>query len=69
MISVVSAFAGILIDPIQAKLGFHKKRLKKLINKVEAELTKGGDSRLQFKEIYIKYIFDIVDFFRTASFI
>lgn len=68
-LSIVSAFAGIIIDPIQAKLGIHEKRLKKLIKKTEAELIKGGGSELQFKDIYIKYMFDIVDFFRTAAFV
>lgn len=66
-LSVVSAFAGIIVDPIQAKLGLHEKRLKKLIRKIGRELTDADDSTLRFKDVYIKYMFDVVDFFRTAA--
>jgi hypothetical protein len=67
-LGVVSAFAGIFIDPIQAKIGLHEKRLKKLIEKIRIELTKEGDSRLQLKDVYVKYVFDIVDFIKSAAF-
>ena len=67
-LGVVSAFAGIVTDPIQAKLGLHEKRLKKLIEKIRIELTNEGDSNLQFKEIYVKYMFDVIDFIKSAAF-
>lgn len=34
--SVVAAFAGTLADPVQAKLGIHRRRLLRLLDRVEA---------------------------------
>ena len=65
--SIVSAFAGIIMDPIQARLGLHEKRLIKLVKKIKTELTEGGDASLFLKDVYVKYLLDIVDIFRTAA--
>jgi hypothetical protein len=59
--AVVSAFAGILTDPVQARLGLHRRRLLRLLATVEAELA--GDPRRPFAapEHYVARVFDLWD--------
>jgi hypothetical protein len=66
-LGLLSAFSGVITDPIQAKLGIHQKRLIKLIEKIEAELLAKDNTQLHFKGTYAKYIFDIADIFRTLA--
>jgi len=42
--AVMAAFAGILADPVQARLGLHQRRLRRLIAALAAEVE-GGEGR------------------------
>lgn len=42
--SVVAAFAGVLADPVQSRLGIHRRRLGRLLDTLEAEVL-GCDDR------------------------
>jgi hypothetical protein len=65
--AVASTFAGILVDPLQAKLGIHHKRLHKLISALAKELTAEAKSDFKLREIYLARIFDFMDLLKTAS--
>ena len=39
--AVMAAFAGILADPVQARLGLHQRRLERLIAAMAAEVEDG----------------------------
>jgi len=58
---------SLITDPIQYKLGLHKKRLNKLIDSLDKELRGLGDSELHFKDQYIARIFDLLDLFKAAA--
>lgn len=66
-LSLVTSFAGIIIDPLQARLGWHQQRLKKFIRSLHRELTGTGDSRLELKTQYVARVFDILDLLKVAT--
>ena len=63
--AVVTAFAGILTDPLQRALGMHRRRLHRLIDALGVEL-KGGRQAFQVRDHYAARILDLVDLARMA---
>jgi len=61
VLAIISTFIGIITDPIQAKLGIHKRRLNKLIKSIQEDLEDNNSSEFQLREKYIGRLFDIVD--------
>lgn len=59
--SVVAAFAGAIADPVQVRLGTHRRRLNRLLDTVEAELTGARDRKFVAREHFIVRIFDLSD--------
>jgi len=65
--AVVTSFAGIVTDPIQAKLGIHQKRLLKFITVFKSELMGRGETKFEIKDRYVARVFDILDLIKTAA--
>lgn len=65
--AVLSSFIGIITDPIQAKLGLHKKRLDKLIDSLKMELLGTGLNEFKLKDRYVARVFDVLDLLKTAA--
>lgn len=61
VLALVSTFIGVLTDPLQAKLGFHKRRLQKLVLAIRDDLHDKGGSKFKLREKYIGRLFDVVD--------
>lgn len=59
-LAVFSALSGVITDPIQNKLGLHRKRLLRLIDAVEAALS-GEDGRFTAHDQMVARVFDVVD--------
>lgn len=59
--ALMSTFIGIITDPIQARLGLHHKRLRKLIAAINNDLQGSEDSTFALREKYMGRLFDIVD--------
>ena len=59
--SVMAAFAGILADPVQARLGIHRRRLHRMIEAMAREIE--GSSRQGFAahEHLLARVMDLVD--------
>lgn len=65
-LGVLSAGAGVITDPLQQALGLHKRKLLKLLDALEGELTgQGSDYRLH--DAYVARIFDLWDLLQTAT--
>ncbi len=64
--SVLTAFSGVLTDPLQKRLGLHQRRLYMLIDSLDAELTGLGDSRYAVRDHYAARVFDVIDLLRAA---
>lgn len=59
--SVFAAFAGILADPVQSRLGMHRRRLLRLLNTLEAELVGAGEKPFVAREHFYARILDLWD--------
>jgi hypothetical protein len=64
-LAAVSAFSGVVTDPIQRRLGLHRKRLLRLIDAVEAALN-GNDARFVAHDQYVARVFDLIDALSTV---
>ena len=67
VLALVSTFIGLLTDPIQAKLGIHQKRLRKLISAIGDDLHGRGEAKFELREKYVGRIFDVVDVITTLA--
>ena len=59
--AVVGAFSGVVTDPIQRRLGLHQRRLRRLIDCLEAELTGRGESRFTVRDHYVARTLDVIE--------
>ena len=59
--AVVGAFSGVVTDPIQRHLGLHHRRLRRLIDCLERELTGRGDSRFTVRDHYVARTLDVIE--------
>lgn len=65
VLGLLTAFTGIVTDPLQQTLGLQERRLQLLLTAIENQLT-GADSDFRLRDAYIARIFDIVDVVRGA---
>lgn len=65
--AVLSAFAGVLTDPLQRRMGLHKRRLEKLLGALERELVGHNPKRMALHDHYVARILDLVDMLIMAS--
>ena len=66
-LAVITSFIGLIADPVQVKLGIHKKRLMKFIDLLKSELTGKGKSEYKIKDHYLARVFDIIDLLKLAA--
>jgi hypothetical protein len=64
--SVFAAFAGVLADPVQSRLGIHRRRLLRLIDTLEVELCGPGDKPFAVREHYYARLLDLWDVVGSA---
>lgn len=65
--AVLTAFAGVLTDPLQRRMGLHKRRLDKLLGALERELVGRDAKRMALHDHYVARILDLVDMLLMAS--
>jgi flavin-dependent dehydrogenase len=66
-LAILSAFSGIITDPIQARFGIHEKRLNRLLDSLEKTLMDKKNSDLKIRELYLARVFDLLDLLKTAA--
>lgn len=59
--SCLTTFAGLVADPLQARLGIHRRRLLRLIDAIESDLTGAPPRPFAAHEHYYARIADILD--------
>jgi hypothetical protein len=59
--AVAAAFAGVLADPVQAKLGVHRRRLLRLIDALERQFVEGAEGGFAAREHYVARLLDLAD--------
>lgn len=67
VLAIVSTFIGIVTDPIQARLGLHQKRLRKLVHAIRDDLQGSKGANFALREKYIGRIFDVIDILSTVG--
>lgn len=59
--AVAVAFAGVLADPLQVRVGLHQRRLRRLIDAVEGAFFADEGPGFAAREHYLARVFDIAD--------
>jgi hypothetical protein len=60
--AALAAFAGIVADPIQRRLGLHQRRLHHLLDVTQANLRGGTTSSLRVRDHYVARLLDALDY-------
>ncbi len=64
--AALSAFAGILTDPVQRRLGLHRRRLERLVDALEREWVEGRGGAFTVRDHYVARLVDLFDLLTTA---
>lgn len=59
--SAVTAFAGVIADPVQVRIGMHRRRLVRLMHLVEAERRGAPGAGFAAREHLVMRVFDLWD--------
>jgi len=59
--AVLSAFSGVVSDPVQRRLGIHQRRLRKLVTCLEQEMKGEGEARFTVRDHYVARIIDLLE--------
>jgi hypothetical protein len=63
---VLAAFSGIVTDPLQRRLGLHRRRLMRLLQMLEANLCGEVDKNCMMRDHYVARLLDIFDLVTLA---
>ncbi|WGO98279.1 hypothetical protein QFX18_19915 [Saccharophagus degradans] len=61
VLSVIATFSGLITDPLQVLLGVHKRRLNKLVTKLEHNLLRRSNAGFKTLDPYVARILDLFD--------
>jgi hypothetical protein len=65
--AVAAAFAGVLADPLQARLGLHRRRLLRLVDTLERAFVEGEDAAFAAREHYVARVLELADAAAAAT--
>ena len=60
-LAMLTAFAGVVADPVQRRLGLHRRRLAKMVDVLEQNLLGRADARFVVRDHYAARLFDVMD--------
>jgi hypothetical protein len=66
-VGVVTALAWIVLDPLLAKTGIHRRRLDRFVTALGEELRGGRRGDYRVRDHYIARVFDVLDLLRAAT--
>lgn len=64
-LGILSAFSGLVSDPLQEAMGLHQKRLHRLLDAIERQLV-GEEGDFRLRSVYVARVVDIIDLLRSA---
>lgn len=65
-LGVISAFGGIVADPMQRKHALHQKKLHKLLDSIEKRFSNTSDD-YKLKDKYAARVFDMIDLLAVVA--
>ena len=60
-LAMLTAFAGVVADPVQRSLGLHERRLNRLLDVLEANLAGESDAGFGARDHYVARLMDLLD--------
>ncbi len=60
-LAMLTVFAGVVADPLQRTLGLHERRLNRLLDVFEANLTGESDAGFDARDHYVARLMDLLD--------
>ena len=64
---VVTALAWIVLDPLLATTGLHRRRLDRFVTALGEELRGGGRRDYRVRDHYLARVFDVLELLRVAT--
>lgn len=64
--AVAATFAGVVTDPVLRRVGFHERRLHRLLDTLEQNLTANDKARFAVRDHYLTRVMDLVDVVTAA---
>jgi hypothetical protein len=65
--ALLATFSGLLTDPLQQRLGLHRRRLLRLVDALERELLEGEGRSFAVRDHYVARLLDLVDLLRALQ--
>lgn len=66
LLSAFAALSGMIFDPVQAAVGLHRRRLHKLLDHLQRDLTRNTQSSFRPKDQFVARIMDAFDMVRAG---
>jgi len=64
--AVVAAFSGVIADPLQRRLGLHRRRLFRLINALERQFSENGKAGFVVRDHYVARLLTLLELLSSA---
>jgi len=64
---LLAALSWVVVDPLLAKTGFHRRRLERFVQALGEELTGQGGARYHVRDHYLARVLDLVDLLKLAA--
>ena len=64
-LAALTAFAGVVADPVQTRLGLHQRRLNRMLDVLERNLTDDKNAAFSVHDHYVARIADLIDWSYT----
>jgi hypothetical protein len=64
--AALTAFSGVLTDPLQRRLGLHRRQLLRLLEELERFLCDAGDGSITLRDHYVVRLIDLLDLVVSA---
>jgi hypothetical protein len=59
--TAASAFAGVIADPVQRRLGLHERRLRRLVDTLERQMQDPAAPAFMVHDHYVARVLDLFD--------
>lgn len=65
-LAAFAAFSGVIFDPVQAAVGLHRRRLHKLMDHLQRDVTLSSQSSFRPKDQFVARILDMFDMIKSG---
>ena len=65
-LAAFAAFSGVIFDPVQAAVGLHRRRLHKLLDRLQRDVTLSTQSSFRPKDQFVARILDMFDMIKSG---